>query len=73
MPVENWKLLALHVESLVNYSIEMGYGRRYGDSSCIARGMDCQIRNLDDLSLENVICVPILLFVSCFLISVTTL
>jgi len=67
------KILPLQRASLTNYTMEIRYGWRYGDGSPIAGGIDIQIGNFDDLSLVNAICVPILLHVSIFLISVTKL
>jgi len=45
----------------------------HGDSSCAAGGMNRQIGISDDISILNVIPVPILLCVSFYLISVTKL
>ena len=67
------KILPLGIASLVNYNIEIQDGRRYGDGSRVAGGIDIQIVSFDALSLVNAICKPILLPVSYFLISVTTL
>ena len=67
------KLLLLHKASLVHYHIEIRYGRRYGDGSRVARGIDSQIVDLDDLSVVTAVCVPTLLRVSCFSISLTKL
>jgi len=65
--------LPLHKASLVYYHIEIKYGQRYGDGSCIAGDIDSQIVNFDDLSLAKANFVPTLLHVSFFLISVTKL
>ena len=59
--------------SLVNYHIEIRYGRRYGDGSRVAGGIDSQIGSFEDLSCGKAICVPTLPRVSFFLISVTKL
>jgi len=44
--VEPVKRLPLHKASLVKCHIEIGYRQRYGDGSCITRGMDSQIVTL---------------------------
>jgi len=67
------KLSPLHEVSLVNYHIEIGYGRRYDDGSHLAGGIYSHIMNVEDLSLVKAICVPSLLRVSCVLISETKL
>ena len=65
--------LPLHITSLLNCHIEIGYVRSYCDSSRVAGGIDSQIANFDDLSLLKPLCAPLFLLVSFFLISVTTL
>jgi len=44
------KLLPLHIASLANYHIEIGFGRRHGEGSSVTGGVDTQIGNFDDLS-----------------------
>jgi hypothetical protein len=51
----------------------IGFGRSDGESSCISGGIKRQFGVLDIIPLWNAICVPILLHVSIFLISVTKL
>jgi len=63
----------MHNAALVHYHIEIGYGRCYGDGTHISGGIDCPIVNFEDRSLERANCVPALLRVSFFLISVTKL
>jgi len=62
-----------HIASLANYDVEIGFGWRHGDGSCVTGDIDSQIVNIDDVALVKVICVPILLSVSLFWISVTKL
>jgi len=59
------KLLPLHEASLVNYHIEIGYGRRYGDGSRVTGGIDTWIVYLDNLSLVKQF-VYLLCYVSAF-------
>jgi len=40
-------ILPLHIASRANYYIEIGFGRRNGDSSCVCGGIDKQIDTLD--------------------------
>jgi len=67
------QLLPLHIAFLAYYHTVIGLGQRSGDGSCVTGAIDSQIINLDDVSLRKANCVPILLLVSCFWISVTTL
>jgi len=67
------KLLPLHIASQADHHIEIGFGRRDGGSSCIARSVHWQIVMYDDGSLAKAIRVPILLSVSFSLILVTEL
>jgi len=62
-----------HITSLANYHIEIRFGRRQGDGSGVTGGIDSQIVNIDDIALVKVFCVPTLLRVSYFWISVTKL
>jgi len=43
--------LPLLISSRANYHIQIGFGRRNGDSSCICRGIDSQIEIFDDVEL----------------------
>jgi len=63
----------LHIASPANRHIEIGFGRRHGDGSCVIGGIKRQICTSDVISLWKAICLPILLHVSIFLISVTKL
>jgi len=67
------KLLPLHIASPANHHIEIRFGGRHGDSSCICGGIERQIGIIDVLSWWKEICIPILLRVSLYLISVTKL
>jgi len=67
------KLLPLHIASLANYHIDIGFGRRHGDGSCITGSVDSQICLFDDVSRVKAICEPVLLRVSIFWISLTKL
>jgi hypothetical protein len=79
--ITNWKcegcwtckLRLLQIVSLPNYHIEIVFGRKPGDGSCVTGGIDRPISNIDDVALIQVICVPIMLRGSCFWISVTKL
>jgi len=53
--------------------MEIGFGQRNGDGSCITGGVNGQICIVDNESLRKVICVPILLPVSFHLILMTKL
>jgi len=44
-------MLALIITTLANYHIEIGFGQRNGDTSCIARGLDWQVAVFNDVSL----------------------
>jgi hypothetical protein len=57
----------------VNYHIEIGHRRRYGEGAHVAGGMENQIVSVDDLSFGKAICVRTLLRGSCFVMSVTKL
>jgi len=59
------KLLPLHIVSLANYHIEIGFWWRHGDGSCVTGGIHSQIGIFDVVSWVKAICVPILLHVSC--------
>jgi len=67
------KHVPLHVASRANYHIEIGFGRRHCDGSCVTRGVDSQIGIFDPGSQANAIRVPSLLCVSFFWMSVTKL
>jgi len=67
------KLLRLHNASLIEFHIEIGYGRRYGDGSRVAGGIDSETVYFGVVSLVKANCVPTLLRVSYLLISVTKL
>jgi len=67
------KRLPLHIAFRANYHIEIGFGRRNGDGSCICGGIENQIEIFDDVELWKAICVSILLRVSFESISVTKL
>jgi len=67
-----FKRLPLHLESIANYRIELWFGRRYGDSSCVTGGVDIQIGTLMTY-LEYMKFVPTWLHVSFNRISVTKL
>jgi len=56
-----------------NYHIDIGFRRRDGDGSCICGRIDMQNAILDVWSQGKASCLPILLCVSFFLISVTKL
>jgi hypothetical protein len=57
----------------VIYHVEIGYGRRDGDGALTAGGIDSQISSFEDISCGKALCVPTLLQVSFFLISLTKL
>jgi len=67
------KLLPLHIASPANHHIALGFGQRHGDGSCVGGGIDGQNVHFDVISWGKAICLPILLRISCFLISVTKL
>jgi len=67
------QLLLMHIVSQANYHIEFGFGRRQGDGSWVASRVYSKIYYIDDVSPVKAICVPILLHVSCFWISVAEL
>jgi hypothetical protein len=67
------KLSPQHIASLANHHIEIGFGRRYGDGSCVTGSVDCQVAIFDNVSCVKAICEPVLLLVSLFCISVTKL
>jgi len=67
------KLKPPHIVSQTNHQIEIRFWRRHGAASCVAGGLNRQIGISDDVSIWNVIPVPILLPVSFYLISVTKL
>jgi len=56
-----------------NLHRDLGFGERHRDSSCVSRGIDRQSVIFDVISWLKAICLPILLDVSCFMISVTKL
>jgi len=64
------KLSPLHIASPANHNIEIRFGRRHGDSSCVIGGMKRQICNFDVISMWKAISVRIVLRVSIILISV---
>jgi len=43
-------LFLLHIASLANYHIEIGFGRGHGDGSCVSGGVDSQIGIFDVVS-----------------------
>lgn len=53
------KLATLHRASLTNEHIEIGLGRRHGDSNCVAGGIGRKICTFDDVSHVEAICVQI--------------
>jgi len=53
--------------------MDIGFGRRDGDGSCVTGGADSHIGILDDVSRVKAICEPVLLRVRFFWISVTKL
>jgi len=63
----------MHIASTANHHIDIRFGRRNGDGSCAGRGTKRQMCIIEVLFLGNAICVPILIRVSFFLISVTKL
>jgi len=66
-------LLALHIPSQVTYHTNIGFGGRNGDDSYLAGAVNRQIDIFDNVSLRKETSVPILLCVSVYLVSVTTL
>jgi len=67
------KLLALHIESLADYHIEIWFRRWHSDGSHITRERDSQIGMLDDVSRIHAIWVSMLFSGSFCWISVTEL
>jgi hypothetical protein len=67
------KLLPLHIAFLANDNIDIGIGRRHGDSPNVTGSVDSQIGIYHDVSRVNAICKPVLLSVSSLWISVTKL
>ena len=67
------KLWPLHIASPANHHIDIEFWRRNGDGSSINRRIKRQIYIFDVISLWDAICVPIVLHVRFFLISVTKL
>jgi len=66
-------LSPLHIASRANRHIDICFGWRDGDGPSVTGGIDRQIVTFDIISIGKVIPVPILLHVSYFIISVTTL
>jgi hypothetical protein len=58
---------------LANHHIDIGFGRKHGDGTCVARRIDGQSAIFDVISSREAIRKPILLRVSFYLISVTKL
>jgi len=67
------KLLWLHIASPANHHIEIGFGQRHCDGSCVVRLIDRQSVICYVISRWKAICVPIWLPVSFVLISPTKL
>jgi len=63
----------VHIASPGKNHIEVRFGWRHGDSSCVCRGIEGQIGIFDVISQWKAICVLIVPHVSFFLISVTKL
>jgi len=59
--------------SLANYNIDIGFGQRHGDCSCVTGSVDSQICIFDDVSRAKAICEPVLVHVSFFRTSVIKL
>jgi hypothetical protein len=65
--------LPLHIACSGICHVDIGFGQRHGDSSCICGGIDMQIVIFDVISRSKIFCVPILPRVSFVLILVTQL
>jgi len=72
MPVEPVSLY-LSILPPANYHADFGFGLRHGEGSCISGGIDRHTAIFDIMSRWKAVCLPILLCVSLFLISVTKL
>jgi len=72
MPVEPVSFYPC-ILSPANYHIDIGFRRRDGDGSCVCGWIDMQTVIFDVWSLGKASCLPILLWVSFFLISMTKL
>jgi len=57
-PVQPVSFYPMHTVSLVNSPIDIGFGRRHGDGSCVNGCVDSQIGIYDDVSRVKAICKP---------------
>jgi len=72
-PRRTCKLSSILIASPAHHHIQIRFGRWHGDISCNSGGIMRQLGIFDVIYLWNGICLPILLCVSFFLISVTKL
>ena len=65
-PSSTRKLSPLHIVSLANYHVDIGFGRRFGDVSRVTGSVDSHIGIFDNISGVKAIRDPVILCVSIF-------